>query len=94
MGENQLDLCCSCDLLVFDSNNRILYDPGGRNQPGFSKGEEVGPTNLDTRLVNNPRIGLAVGFLQVLLPISLGGVSVGVISSRGIVCFRINFRCN
>jgi signal transduction histidine kinase len=59
---------------------------------GYSDGEEAidnmtteeGPTNLYTRLVNYPRTRLVTGLFRVLFSISMVGILVGVISSRGL----------
>jgi len=59
---------------------------------GYSESEEitehnptgVGPTNLFNRLVNYPRIDLVKSLLRILFSISMIGILVGVISSRGL----------
>jgi signal transduction histidine kinase len=59
---------------------------------GYSESEErtdniptgAGPTNIYNRLVNYPRIDLAKNLLRILFSISMVGILVGVISSRGL----------
>jgi len=59
---------------------------------GYSESEEItehnptgaGPTNLFNRLVNYPRIDLVKSLLRILFSISMIGILVGVISSRGL----------
>jgi len=58
----------------------------------YSEGEEItehiptgaGPTNIINRLVNYPRIDLVKSLLRILFSISMVGILVGVISSRGL----------
>jgi signal transduction histidine kinase len=60
--------------------------------PGYSESEEItehiptgdGPPNIFNRLVNYPRIDLVKSLLRILFSISMVGILVGVISSRGL----------
>jgi signal transduction histidine kinase len=58
----------------------------------YSEGEEISehipigadPTNIFNRLANYPRINLVKSLLRILFSISMVGILVGVISSRGL----------